>query len=187
MPEKFYIGNTSLRNYDHQARGSFDYIRLTAGPAVFGVSPSGAAKGADCHTFIRKNTGRKFGKVLFVPRSTNRIDGSAAEWRDLRPFEGNGIIGKYGFAWDNDFLYCVIKTDDTVHRQTQRDDKAWLEDSLQLALDPFNAKTGGSYGEHDFEFCFFLKDGKVGRSVSRSPVMERLDKGAAAVDPAQIR
>jgi len=57
-------------------------------------------------------------------------------------------------------MYIAADIADDVHTQTMAGPDFWMNDSLQIGLDPVLARTNG-YGDTGHEFGFALVDGKT--------------------------
>jgi len=73
------------------------------------------------------------------------------------------LSGRFAVGWDERFLYVAADITDDVHAQTMAPLDFWMNDSLQIGLDPVLAATDG-YGETGHEIGLAL-DGR-GRSVA---------------------
>ncbi|MGQ9580930.1 MAG: sugar-binding protein, partial [Armatimonadota bacterium] len=78
---------------------------------------------------------------------TDRLEGST------------DLSARFAFLVDDDNLYIALDVTDDVHYQMMHGADLWMNDSVQIGIDPTNARTTG-YGENGHEFGLALCNGK---------------------------
>ena len=122
------------------------------------------------------------------------IDGSQAEWSlpwqyviDFAVFGAGNWTGEddcsgdIKAAWDEDYLYLVVKVKDDTYVQEAENEKIYLGDSIEIVFDRYvsgdyylQAMTGDDYqigispGRYGIETCLII-DGKLSASCSPEP------------------
>lgn len=116
------------------------------------------------------------------PAPQVKVDGDLSEWSKLSPLTLDGpewllptrdaarrgewagpqdLSARVNLAWDEKYLYLAARVRDDVHLQTQSDDKIWMNDCLQLALDTLNDAlpqdlTAPGYDANDYNLAVAL-------------------------------
>lgn len=91
------------------------------------------------------------------------------------------LSARFAFSVDDDNLYVALDVTDDIHYQMMHGADLWMNDSVQIGIDPTNACTTG-YGENGHEFGLALCDGKavVWRWSGRRRQPENIIKTAQA-------
>ena len=102
---------------------------------------------------------RKFEVKGMTPILRNEkitCDGVLSEWRPSSftlQSENQKIVDRVRFAWSSKAFYIAVETNDKTFNGTDRPASIWRFDSVQLAIDPLNAK-GKSYDSNTIELGF---------------------------------
>ncbi len=102
-------------------------------------------------------------------KKTIDIKGNDKQWKDIKRIEMKSFNGasnsEFSVSYDNEFLYFRIKTKDFTHCQIKAASDMWMQDSLQIAIDPQNNATllsDNKLAGDDLEFGVSLtNDGNI--------------------------
>lgn len=103
--------------------------------------------------------------VVNRARGGIKVDGRLDDWQGAASISiakpaGDGkpeAIGRGMFAYDDAAFYAAFEIDDSKHVQTNEWQDLWLQDSVQIAIDPLmdGARTQrGGYKGDDYEYAF---------------------------------
>lgn len=94
------------------------------------------------------------------------VDGKLDDWAGARwtamTDSDEKAVAEFALAWDAQNLYIACKVQDRVHLQKMTDASIWLQDSLQIALDPLHdgweTMNPMAYDPDDSEYGFALTE-----------------------------
>ena len=112
------------------------------------------------------------------------MDGSLGDWwevpgYDLKPSDhwaglqgetpsAGDFSGNLKVAWDDGSIYVAIEVTDDVHANQYDPDTMWMGDSVQVAIDSQNNKSGG-YDGNDWEVGVAILDGVASTGCWHKP------------------
>jgi hypothetical protein len=70
------------------------------------------------------------------------------------------LTADVAFLVDDYNLYFAAKVVDDAHVQNKREDELWMQDSVQIGIDPILQQRADGYGDNGHEIGFALRNGK---------------------------